>query len=76
MCSCGSLRLLGGARQAVGYVSQVGLADSRRTLCMGLPSCLEQRARDWTPQLGAGVYDEFFMTIYDVLCQRNKDTEL
>ena len=40
--------------QAVGCVSQVGLADSGSTLGVSLPSCSEQRAGDRTPQLGAG----------------------
>ena len=53
MCSCLSLRLPGRVRQAVGCVTQVGLADSRCTLCMSLPSCSEQRAGDRTPELGA-----------------------
>ena len=40
--------------QAVGCVSQVGLADSGNTLGVSLPGCSEQRAGDRTPQLGAG----------------------
>ena len=47
--SCVSLRLPRGVRQAVGCVTQVGLADSGCTLRMGLPSCSEQRARNGTP---------------------------
>ena len=40
-------------RQAAGGVTQVGLADSGCTFCVGLPGCSEQGARNRAPELGA-----------------------
>ena len=53
MCSCYSLRLPGEVRQAAGCVTQVGLADSGCTFCVGLPGCSEQGTRNRAPELGA-----------------------
>ena len=49
-----SFDLPGAVRQAHGSVHEIGRADFRGTLRMGLPDCSEQRTRNGTPQLGAG----------------------